>query len=575
MLIGERVDDRYEIIKPLGEGGMSTVYLAKDLILKRDCVLKVLRKNLTEQYISQFKKEVEAVLNLNDPNIIKVYDCQTEGDLIYIVYEYADGDTLKDFILDKGHLSLKETQEIGIQICQALIHSHWAGIIHRDIKPQNIIVTTNHSIKLMDFGIATSAYNTQPSVDGRAIGSAQYISPEQARGEAVDVRTDIYSFGIVLYEMLTGEVPFKGKDAVEVTMKQVNEKIPSVRLINPDVPQPLENIISRATAKKREHRYSSFKSLLADLMSALDETRADEEKLEFINLGVDSVGTQKDLEQTRIIDINNDHISGSRNEDIIKNKDKNWWQRQKRPVKIGIVGGLITAILLTGWFFLKPEVYTMPDLVGMTEERATKEIKTITDEAVVLTKDNFVYENSDTIPEGEVISTKPKEGVDFKEASEIKITISLGPEDNSVELPDYIGADITSTKEVLENAGFEVIVKQVDSTSAEGTIVSQFPAAGEKADPSVDEITLEVSRGNLVEISIPKSSTLVNVQSITNAAGVTFSPSPTSGKESCAVTANAINGTYKKGDSIPVNWDYSTCVDETTPPEETTPAETT
>ena len=272
---GQKVNDRYEIIKSIGEGGMANVYLAKDTILERNVAIKVLRGDLEndEKFIRRFQREARSVSDLSHPNIVEVYDVGEEEGQHYIVMEYIEGRTLKQLIQKRGALTVPEVIDIMTQLTDGLATAHEAYIIHRDIKPQNIMILDNGLIKITDFGIAMTLNATQLTQTNSVMGSVHYLPPEQASGQTATAKSDIYSAGILMYELLTGTLPFRGDNAVEIALKQMKEKIPSIRKQNPLIPQSIENIILKATAKNPKNRYDSIQEMHDDLVHALDEER--------------------------------------------------------------------------------------------------------------------------------------------------------------------------------------------------------------------------------------------------------------------------------------------------------------
>ena len=280
---GTKINDRYEIIKPIGEGGMANVYLAYDVILNRNVAIKVLRGDLAndEKFVRRFQREALQASSLSHPNIVEMYDVGEDKGVYYIVMEYVDGKTLKQLIKKRGALTISECIDIMLQLTDGVEHAHEGYIIHRDLKPQNIMIQENGEIKITDFGIAMALNNTQLTQTNSVMGSVHYLPPEQASGKGSTVKSDIYSMGILFFELLTGNLPFKGDNAVEIALKQIRDDIPSVRAINPSIPQSIENIVLKATAKNPKNRYASAKEMHDDLLTALNEERKDEPKIVF------------------------------------------------------------------------------------------------------------------------------------------------------------------------------------------------------------------------------------------------------------------------------------------------------
>ena len=268
---GQKINDRYEIIKSIGEGGMANVYLAFDTILERNVAVKVLRGDLAsdEKFVRRFQREALSASSLSHPNIVEVYDVGEEEGNHYIVMEYVEGKTLKQLVQKRGALTIPEVIDIMKQLTDGLAHAHDAYIIHRDIKPQNILILDNGLLKITDFGIAVAMNATSLTQTNSVMGSVHYLPPELANGKGPTIKSDIYSVGILMYELLTGEVPFKGDNAVEIALKHMKEKIPSVRKINPVIPQSVENIILKATAKNPRNRYNDVREMYNDLDTCL------------------------------------------------------------------------------------------------------------------------------------------------------------------------------------------------------------------------------------------------------------------------------------------------------------------
>ena len=377
---GQKINDRYEIIKTIGEGGMANVYLAEDTILERKVAIKVLRGDLSndEKFIRRFKREALSVSNLSHPNIVEVYDVGEEDGNYYIVMEYIEGKTLKQLLQKRGALTLTEVIDIMSQLTDGLAHAHEAYIIHRDIKPQNIMIEDNGRIKITDFGIAMALNSTQLTQTNSVMGSVHYLPPEQANGKGSTVKSDIYSLGILMYELLTGSVPFKGDTAVEIALKHMKEKIPSVRKQNPTIPQSVENIILKATAKNPKNRYDSVREMYNDLQTALE--RDNEKRLVYEY-------PENDLEETKVIapipkepkkpvvDKPLDKEETTETDDsILKEKD----EKNKLPI---ILAGILLAflIVLAVVYLLisnhDVKEVKVPDVTGLTLEEAIKKVE--------------------------------------------------------------------------------------------------------------------------------------------------------------------------------------------------------
>ncbi|HEY4578359.1 MAG TPA: Stk1 family PASTA domain-containing Ser/Thr kinase, partial [Savagea sp.] len=281
-MIGKRIGERYELLQVIGEGGMSRVYLAKDIILDREVAIKILHYDFAHEddLKKRFQREALSATSLTHPNIVDIYDVGEDGELHYLVMEYINGQTLKTYIQQKGRLTADEAVPIMKQLVSAISHAHHSGIIHRDIKPQNILMDAEGEVKITDFGIAMALNATAYTKTNSIIGTVHYLSPEQARGGIASKRSDLYSLGIVFYELLTGELPFAAESAVAIALKHLQEEIPSVRARFPDIPQSVENVILKSTAKNSNDRYLSADDMYEDLSTVLDASRLNEPKYE-------------------------------------------------------------------------------------------------------------------------------------------------------------------------------------------------------------------------------------------------------------------------------------------------------
>ena len=342
---GQKINDRYEIVKSIGEGGMANVYLAIDLILDRKVAVKVLRGDLAndEKFIRRFQREAKSVSDLSHPNIVEVYDVGEEDGQYYIVMEYIEGKTLKQLINKRGALTLPEVIDIMTQLTDGLAHAHEAYIIHRDIKPQNIMILDNGLVKITDFGIAMATNATQLTQTNSVMGSVHYLPPEQASGKGSTIKSDIYSLGILMYELITGSVPFKGDNAVEIALKHMKEKIPSVRKQNPLIPQSVENIILKATAKNPRNRYDSVREMHDDLVTALE--RDNEKKYVYPY-------PENDIDDTVVVPkVTNNQANKKPDKEIVPAPDDELEEtklipNKKKSKKPIIIGSIILGILI-------------------------------------------------------------------------------------------------------------------------------------------------------------------------------------------------------------------------------------
>ena len=469
---GQLINDRYEIIRSIGEGGMANVYFAHDTILDRKVAVKILRGDLAEdeKFVRRFQREAISASSLNDPNIVEVYDVGEDNGKYFIVMEYVQGLTLKQLIKKRGSLTLPEVQDIMLQLTSAVAHAHESYIIHRDIKPQNVIILEDGRVKIMDFGIAVALNAGEFTQTNSVMGTVYYIPPEQANGGAATVKSDIYSLGILMYELVTGHVPFKGDNPVEVAIKHMNEPIPSICEYDPEMPQSIENIILRASAKNPKNRYDSAWEMHEDLQTALDKDRFNEPKVVYKY-------REKGFEDDETV---------PRQGRAARNAQKDENKKDKRMNKALIVVGTIVGILIAALLFVfilwpkisdKPDI-EIPDVKGMTVEQAES---TLEDKGFEV-KGKTKKEASDDVDEGKVIGTDPEIGESLKEGSEISLIVSSGSE--KIEIDDYTGEDFDKVKEELEEAGIRVLSDSKDVSASENvkenTILEQDVEPGTK-----------------------------------------------------------------------------------------------
>ena len=481
---GQLINDRYEIIRSIGEGGMANVYLAQDTILDRKVAVKILRGDLAEdeKFVRRFQREAISASSLNDPNIVEVYDVGEDDGKYFIVMEYVQGLTLKQLIKKRGSLTLPEVVDIMLQLTSAVAHAHESYIIHRDIKPQNVIILEDGRVKIMDFGIAVALNAGEFTQTNSVMGTVYYIPPEQANGGAATIKSDIYSLGILMYELVTGHVPFKGDNPVEVAIKHMNEPIPSICEYDPEMPQSIENIILRASAKNPRNRYESAWEMHEDLETALDKERFNEPKVvyKYPEKGFDD--DDKPLPRGGRVARN------AENEETKKDKRMN-----KALIILGtIVGVLIAALLFV--FILWPRISSgsdveIPDVQGMTVEQAQN---TLEDDGLEVEK-KTKEEASDDVDEGKVIGTDPEIGESVKEGTKVTLIVSTGSE--KIEIEDYTGEDVDDVKRELEDAGIRVVTEERDVASGDGvkenTIIDQDVEPGTKLGDG-DTITLTI-----------------------------------------------------------------------------------
>ena len=487
---GQKINDRYEIVKSIGEGGMANVYLAHDLILDRDVAIKILRGDLSgdEKFVRRFQREALAASSLSHPNIVEMYDVGEDKGMYYIVMEYVKGVTLKQLLKKRGALTLSECIDIMLQLTDGISHAHASYIIHRDIKPQNIMIQDNGEIKITDFGIAIALNNTQMTQTNSIMGSVHYLPPEQASGKVATVKSDIYSMGIMFNELLTGSLPFKGDTAFEIALKQIKDDIPSVRDFNNSIPQSVENVVLKATAKNPKNRYSSAKEMHDDLLTVLDENRLDEPRIGFKYVEHDGNITKDDL----IIDENDERKNG------IKLEEDTFEAGHKTNVVLWVLSGIFTMIILALviLFLVSPSInkvpdVKIPDVKNMTVIEAEK----------VLHKEGFEVASeieqigSDEVEKGFIVKTSPSIGRTVKKGTEITLYESKGPLKYTIE--DYTGKNYIEVKTILENNyGLNVVIEKMEVDDEqeydENIIISQDLKVG-----------TEVSKGANITLYIP------------------------------------------------------------------------
>lgn len=489
---GQKINDRYQIIKSIGEGGMANVYLAYDTILDRNVAVKVLRGDLAtdEKFVRRFQREALSASSLSHPNIVEVYDVGEDNGQYYIVMEYIEGCQLKQLLKKRGRLTLSEVIDIMLQITDGLSVAHDAYIIHRDIKPQNIMILDSGLVKITDFGIAMAMNSTQLTQTNSVMGSVHYLPPEQANGKGSTLQSDIYSMGILMYELLTGELPYKGDNAVEIALKHLKEKIPSVREKLPEIPQSVENIIIKATAKNPKNRYADARSMNEDLRTCLDDSRANEPKI---------VLPYPEFDEDRKPKSSNK--SQSKNDAIVKEIKTEEVENTKRDNKVlitlfavftGIVI-VITSIIVLLPIITNQKEIKVPDVSGLDISDA---INTLQNEGFKIA-DQQKEQASDEVPEGKVVKTNPVAGVKKTKGSEITLYISTGNEGFTME--DFTGKNYYTVYGTLTAYGILVIPEKRDVSDAKvdaSTILDQSVKAGEK-----------VSKGDTVILYIPNVTT--------------------------------------------------------------------
>ena len=548
---GMYIADRYEILGKVGAGGMSDVYKAKDLTLGRFVAIKVLKAEFSEDinFVTKFRSEAQAAAGLEHPNIVNIYDVGSENGLHYIVMEYVEGITLKTYIEKKGQLSFKEAVSIAIQVGRGIEAAHNKNIVHRDIKPQNIMISTEGKVKVTDFGIARAA--TSNTISSDVMGSVHYSSPEQARNGFVDGKSDIYSLGIVMYEMVTGRVPFDGDTTVAVAIQHLQEEIVPPSVYAPNLPISMEKIILKCTQKNPDRRYASMTALLADLRKALispnedfvvmvplanqDKTRVigaddlNQIKKQTANVYIDPASIK--IQEPVIDDDDED------DDDDIDDEDGDINPKMEKAITImGIAAGVVIIIIIiylcitlaggmksnknnsSNTETTKTETQTgdsqstqikdgvvVPSLTGKTMDQAKQELN-----GTGLGIRQAGTASSDTVEKGQIISQDPADGKTVEKNTTIEVIISsgsaAGTSENTVEIPNVVGQSETDASAALTAKGFQVIkTTSYSSSVAEGYVISQTPNGDTKGKEG-DTITLEISLGS-EKITVPDVST--------------------------------------------------------------------
>lgn len=538
--IGMMIGDRYEILERIGTGGMSDVYKSKDHKLNRHVAVKVLKQEFSENtnFVSKFRMEAQAAASLMHPNIVNVYDVGEENGIFYIVMELVEGITLKKYIEKKARLSYKEAVSIAIQACMGIEAAHKNHIIHRDIKPQNIIISKDGKVKVTDFGIAKAA--TSNTITSNVMGSVHYTSPEQARGGYSDEKSDIYSMGITLFEMLTGRVPFNGETTVAIAIKHIQEEMPSPREFVPEIPVCVEQIVLKCTQKSPDRRYHTMSALIEDLKRSLMSPDEDFVRIEDPDEGM---ATRKvaDKEMTEIKKQAKKKVSAEEEMRLKKNTTKNTgknsaknttkkkktvyeqtppeeededeYDEESRMEKLTTVLAVVFAVLIgcaviflvgnaVGIFNFgqESEQVTMIGVEGMREEEAVSALKKLG------LKPEVVYLESDTVEKGKVISADIQEGAIVSGGSKVQLTVSgdgAQEAQNGIPVPEVLGfleADATAT---LKKSGFEVSKSEGFSDTVEkGKVMSQDPAGGGKAEPN-STVSIVISQGPNTDNKVP------------------------------------------------------------------------
>ena len=518
---------RYELLEKIGEGGMSEVYKAKCNKLNRFVAVKILKKQFADNkdIAQKFKREATAIANLSDANIVNILDVGTQDDIDYIVMELITGKTLKELINYSGKLTYNTAIKIALQIAKALDCAHRNNIIHRDIKPQNILVTENGEVKVTDFGIAKSTDSQTITNTTSIIGSAHYLSPEQAKGTYIDFRSDIYSFGIVLYEMVTGRLPFEGDSPVTVALKHLQEEPVPPKNINSAIPDSLNKLILKAVEKEPIKRYQNVKEIIQDLQKI--QENPDVVIGSVINTNNDStiiMAPISNVKANKSSTIENDYYDDDDYDEEYDDEDYDDFDEDEKPKnkkknnkkKIFVSIGIIVGVLLLGsiGFFLANSSgssdIVVPNIVGKTVEDAMKDL-----ENLGITIEVSKTDKSDK-PENTILASDPKAGVKVKKGTVIKVVVSAGEE--QVDMPDLRDFDLNYIKTVLASKGLKEpkVEYAYDDYIEEGKLIEQNPKAGTKIGKKTD-ITVIISKGQetrMVDIPYVVGESLANAKVI-------------------------------------------------------------
>lgn len=535
---GYEIGHRYRIIRSLGEGGMANVYLAHDMVLDRDVSVKLLRLDLRDDPSTKrrFHREAMAATQLNDPHIVGIYDVGEDHGLQYMVMQYVKGTDLKAYIKKHYPIPLPQVIDIMEQVLSAVATAHAHGIIHRDLKPQNILIDENKNVKITDFGIAVAVSQDSLTQTNTLMGSVHYLSPEQARGSIATKQSDIYSLGIILFELLTGKVPFEGETAVSIALKHFREEIPSVREQNKEIPQALENVIIKATAKEPAERYSSVNEMAADLKTVLDPQRANEPRLRL---------QQDDNGETKVLDIK--HLKANDYQPK-KSTDSPTVDPSTKPQKwkkYGMVSGtlgMIVLIAVCSWWFLIRQVI-IPDVEGMTVQKAEQRLHQQN-----LRIGKITRVNSQAVDKNRIVSTNPDVSHKTRVSTPINLTVSTGVK--QLQMADYVGEDYSSVAANLRRKGFQVHQEPVYSDDIDkGQIIRQNHKKGTIVKPAANTIIFRVSAGK-EPIKIPnfKNQDISAVQQFANKNNLQLT---TQEKKSKTIATNhVINQTPRAGSTL-------------------------
>lgn len=486
---GQKINDRYQIIKSIGEGGMANVYLAYDTILDRNVAVKVLRGDLAtdEKFVRRFQREALSASSLSHPNIVEVYDVGEDNGQYYIVMEYIEGKHLKELLKKRGKLTTSEVIDIMLQITDGMSTAHDSYIIHRDIKPQNIMIHENGVVKITDFGIAMAMNAAQLTQTNSVMGSVHYLPPEQANGKGATLQSDIYSMGILMYELLTGKLPYKGDNAVEVALKHLKETIPDIKEELPELPGSIANIIKKATAKNPKNRYADAREMHEDLLTCMDDSRVDEPPIELpYSENISDEKKEAKLMQTK-------KKEAKEGEELIaKQITKNDLKKQNKllitlaSIFTGLVV-IVTSVVLLIPVMTEQKEITIPDVTGMSEEEAVRKLQEegfqIADEIELVASE---------VEEGKVVKTNPVTG--SKRTSGTTVTLYISEGEKKIQIDNYVGQDYSYVQGLLEGK-LQVLIEKKD-TEDENAEASKV--IGQSVEPGT-----KLSEGDYITLYIP------------------------------------------------------------------------
>ena len=534
-MINKIICNRYKILDHLGTGGMATVWLGYDTILDRQVAIKTFKIDANdEDAVKRFNREAKAVTSLSHPNIVSIYDVENEGEFYYLILEYVEGMTLKDYMIKNPRIPIETIVHIAKQIAAGLSHAHQNGIIHRDIKPQNILMNENLTCKITDFGIARAYGDTTLTQTNQMLGTVYYLSPEQARGNVATAQSDIYSLGILIFEMITGQIPFKGESAVAIALKHLQEELPDIDKYRDNVPQSVKNIVLHATMKNPNERYISSKELFEDLSTVLNPERLHENKYTGFKIPTEQA-QNNNYNQTQYIDRNpidnphgysdynnyneeddyydyeenqrqnNNNNRGYQNKQyknsynsVSKKNDKEQTSKAKHIfLAILAIVAIIVGAFFTYNYLIGANSVSAPDVRNKTLEEAK-----VTIVKAGLEVGDITEVASDDVKEKTVIDSDPKAGKKVRKGSKVDLRVSSGKK--TVDMPNFVGMNEDNVKRNASKLGFKnITVEKVESDRFDtGKVVSQNIPAGTEIVPKEKELIIQVSSGKK-KVSMP------------------------------------------------------------------------